>query len=28
MAFKQALFGIWISDKPVQKSLKKAMLGG
>lgn len=26
--FKQALFGIWLSDKPAQKSLKKAMLGG
>lgn len=25
--FKQALFGIWLSDKPAQKSLKKAMLG-
>lgn len=28
LAFKQALFGIWLSDKPAQKSLKKAMLGG
>ncbi|NIP28227.1 MAG: chalcone isomerase [Phycisphaerae bacterium] len=27
LAFKQALFGIWLSDKPAQKSLKKAMLG-
>lgn len=27
MPFKQALFGIWLSDKPVQKSLKAAMLG-
>jgi len=26
--FKQALFGIWLSDKPAQASLKKAMLGG
>lgn len=26
-AFKQALFGIWLSDKPAQKSLKKGMLG-
>ena len=26
--FKQALFGIWLSDNPVQKSLKKALLGG
>jgi hypothetical protein len=25
--FKKAFFGIWISDNPVQKSLKKAMLG-
>lgn len=25
--FKAALFGIWLSDKPAQKSLKKAMLG-
>ncbi len=25
--FKQALFGIWLSDKPAQESLKKAMLG-
>ncbi len=25
--FKQAMFGIWLSDKPAQKSLKKAMLG-
>lgn len=25
--FKEALFGIWISDKPAQKSLKKEMLG-
>ncbi len=24
--FKQALFGIWLSDKPAQASLKKAML--
>ena len=27
LAFKQALFGIWLSDKPAQASLKKAMLG-
>jgi len=26
LAFKQALFGIWLSDKPAQASLKKAML--
>ena len=26
-AFKQALFGIWLSDKPAQKSLKAGMLG-
>jgi len=25
--FKKAFFGIWLSDNPVQKSLKKAMLG-
>lgn len=25
--FKQALFGIWLSDDPVQSSLKKALLG-
>ncbi|WP_020408258.1 chalcone isomerase family protein [Hahella ganghwensis] len=25
--FKQALFGIWLSDTPAQESLKKAMLG-
>ena len=25
--FKKAFFGIWLSDDPVQKSLKKAMLG-
>lgn len=28
LPFKQALFGIWISDAPAQKSLKEAMLGG
>ena len=28
IAFKNALFGIWLSDKPAQRSLKKAMLGG
>jgi len=27
LAFKQALFGIWLSDDPVQDSLKEAMLG-
>lgn len=27
LEFKQALFGIWLSDTPVQASLKKAMLG-
>ena len=27
LAFKKALFGIYLSDKPAQKSLKKAMLG-
>jgi len=27
MAFKEAVFGIWLSDKPAQDSLKKAMLG-
>jgi hypothetical protein len=27
LAFKKALFGIWLSEKPAQKSLKKAMLG-
>jgi hypothetical protein len=26
--FKKALFGIWLSDKPAQDSLKKSMLGG
>lgn len=26
-AFKQALFGIWLSDQPAQKSLKTEMLG-
>lgn len=25
--FKQALFGIWLGDKPAQESLKKQMLG-
>ena len=28
LTFKKAMFGIWLSDKPAQKSLKKAMLGG
>lgn len=27
MPFKQALFGIWLSETPVQASLKKALLG-
>ena len=27
LPFKQALFGIWLSEKPAQKSLKEAMLG-
>jgi hypothetical protein len=27
LPFKKALFGIWLSNKPAQKSLKKAMLG-
>jgi hypothetical protein len=27
LPFKQALFGIWLGDKPAQGSLKKAMLG-
>lgn len=27
LEFKQALFGIWLSSKPAQKSLKKALLG-
>jgi hypothetical protein len=26
-AFKQALFGIWLGDKPAQESLKEEMLG-
>lgn len=28
LEFKKALFGIWLSDKPAQKSLKEDMLGG
>jgi len=28
LPFKQALFGIWLSDSPAQASLKKAMLAG
>ncbi|MBX2835994.1 MAG: chalcone isomerase family protein [Gammaproteobacteria bacterium] len=28
LPFKQALFGVWLSAKPAQASLKKAMLGG
>jgi len=27
LEFKKAFFGIWLSDDPVQKSLKRAMLG-
>ncbi len=27
LEFKKALFGIWLSDKPAQKSLKAGMLG-
>jgi len=27
LAFKKALFGIWISDKPAEESLKESMLG-
>ncbi len=27
LPFKQALFGIWLGDKPAQESLKKHMLG-
>ncbi|UCG22376.1 MAG: chalcone isomerase family protein [Deltaproteobacteria bacterium] len=27
LVFKQALFGIWLSDKPAQKSLREDMLG-
>ena len=27
LEFKKAFFGIWLSDNPVQKSLKKDMLG-
>jgi len=27
LPFKRALFGIWISDRPVQQSLKRGMLG-
>jgi hypothetical protein len=27
LTFKRAFFGIWISDRPVQKSLKRGMLG-
>ncbi|WGZ94306.1 MAG: chalcone isomerase family protein [Candidatus Thiothrix putei] len=25
--FKQALFGIWLGENPIQASLKKALLG-
>ena len=27
LVFKKALFGIWLCDKPAQKSLKEGMLG-
>jgi hypothetical protein len=27
LPFKQALFGIWLGDKPAQKALKQGMLG-
>jgi hypothetical protein len=27
LAFKQALFGVWLCDRPAQESLKVAMLG-
>jgi hypothetical protein len=27
LAFKQALFGIWLGEKPAQESLKQALLG-
>jgi hypothetical protein len=27
LSFKRALFGIWLSDRPVQSSLKRGMLG-
>ena len=28
LEFKKAFFGIFLSDDPIQKNLKKAMLGG
>lgn len=28
LAFKQALFGVWLSDSPVDKELRQAMLAG
>lgn len=28
LEFKQALFGIWLCDKPADKGLKQALLGG
>ncbi len=28
LKFKQALFGIWLSEDPIQKSLKKSMING
>jgi hypothetical protein len=27
LSFKRALFGIWLSDRPVQTSLKRGLLG-
>ena len=28
LEFKKAFFGIWLSNDPIQKNLKQAMLGG
>ena len=28
LAFKKALFGVWLSDAPVDKDLRQAMLSG
>ena len=28
LAFKKAFFGIWLSDSPVDKDLRKGMLAG
>jgi hypothetical protein len=28
ISFKKAFFGIFLSDNPIQKNLKKALLGG